>query len=112
MALHSIPLLMPDGPPPLIGGVEVYLVEAHKVSDDAVGAVAESFRGLTVLVSFAADETDRRTLWTLRHALAFGLTVRWTGTDWPNQLAERVETGRPTLTTAVVYVGNSAVVVA
>jgi hypothetical protein len=103
---------VPEGAPLLIGGIEVYLAEAHNESDSVADAVAESFRGMTVLVSLSPDETDRQTLWTLRHALAFGRTDHWTGTDWSDRLAERVAAGRPMLTTAVIYAGYGDVVVA
>ena len=112
MALHSTPLLIPEGPQPPIEGVEVYLTESHNVLNGGVDEAPTSYRGMTVLVSFSADEYDWRALWPIRHALAFGQTSHWTGTGWPDRLAERVSAGLPQFATAVVFVGTNADVVA
>ena len=106
MALHSTPLLMPEGPPPLVGGVDVYFSESHNVLTGGVDEDSTSFRGISLLVSFSDYESDRRALWTLRHALAFGRTTHWSGADWPDRLYERVAAGQPQFATAVVFVGS------
>jgi hypothetical protein len=106
------PLLAPDGPGLMLDGVELYVTEAHHDSGSAGEGPSHSFRGLHLLISFAADEAERRRLWPVQTALAFGRTTHWTGADWPQRLATLTAASRPDFALAVVYAGAGERVVA
>ena len=69
MAIHSIPLLAAEKPPPMTSGIELFFAEAHNVfpgSDGEADPEDLVFKALTVLISFSVDDADRAALWPIR----------------------------------------------
>ena len=112
------PLLVPDGPPPMSSGVEVYIAKCHNLFTGIyVGEIDRSALdeiAVTVLVSFSTAASDRMALWPLRNALSFARcsSTVLDGTDWLERLQKLVASADASSGTATVFVGSGASLVA
>lgn len=117
MAIDNRPLVVPEGPPAMSSGIEVYIAECHNAFEGTcVGTDPRQFdfRGATVLVSFSLDAADRLSLWSLRHALSFAQcsSAVFGDADWPERLQERLKLVEAEFVNVVVFVGSQNDVVA
>lgn len=107
---------------PMQDGIELYWAESRyrtlnwrvAPGSGADGGAADVFVGLTMLLNFSTNVRDREAMAPLRHSLAFAecATAVFGGSEWPQRLAERLATARPSFVTAAIYVDTADAVVA